>query len=489
MRPNQRTALSNPFSDAAFAARSLLEAAQGAVRPRLRIGVTGLARSGKTVFTTALVHHLMTRERLPVFSAAAEGRIARVSLSPQPDDDVPRFPVESHLAGLRGPERRWPESTSRISELRLVIDHERRTGWLKGPSSLILDVVDYPGEWLLDLALIGQTYRDWSAEVLRIGDRGHRATLGAEWRALLATLDADAPADEAVAERAAQAFRAFLRAVRDNPEAVATIPPGRFLMPGDLEGSPALTFAPLKLAPDRPDFAAGTLGELMARRFRAYQTRVAEPFFTEHFARLDRQIVLVDVLSALDGGPHALADLEDALDRVLQSFRVGRNSWATRLFAPRIDRVLFAATKADHLHHSQHDRLEAILKYLVARALRRTEGAGGAVKTVALAAVRATREVSVSDGGRSLPAVVGVPVAGERIGDDVFDGLTEAAIYPGELPPDPTTIFSGAIAEGSLRFPRVRPPLPGIDAAGREQPMPHIRLDRALEFLIGDRLA
>ena len=42
---------------------------------------------------------------------------------------------------------------------------------------------------------------------------------------------------------------------------------------------------------------------------------------------------------------------------------------------------------------------------------------------------------------------------------------------------------------GSLRFPRFRPPRLTPDAAGRPARLPHIRLDRALEFLLGDRLA
>ena len=43
--------------------------------------------------------------RLPVLAAAAEGRIARAQLDPQPDDAVPRFPYEEHLAALSGPGR------------------------------------------------------------------------------------------------------------------------------------------------------------------------------------------------------------------------------------------------------------------------------------------------------------------------------------------------------------------------------------------------
>ncbi|MBQ9856335.1 MAG: YcjX family protein, partial [Clostridia bacterium] len=33
--------------------------------------------------------------------------------------EIPRFPYEAHRAALSGPDRRWPESTRRISELRI----------------------------------------------------------------------------------------------------------------------------------------------------------------------------------------------------------------------------------------------------------------------------------------------------------------------------------------------------------------------------------
>ena len=74
--------------------------------PTLRLGVTGLARSGKTVFITALVRSLVAGGRLPYFSAMAEGRIRRAYLEPQPDDRVPRFAYEEHLATARRPTRR-----------------------------------------------------------------------------------------------------------------------------------------------------------------------------------------------------------------------------------------------------------------------------------------------------------------------------------------------------------------------------------------------
>jgi len=469
------------------ALRSFAEYAANAAQPAVRIGVTGLARSGKTVFTTALVQNLLEGAPLTAFRASAEGRIRRARLSPQPDDDVPRFPVEEHLRALAD-DRRWPRSTAQISELRIDVEYERPAGgWRSGPATLSLDIVDYPGEWLLDLALLDVGFADWARATIQAGAKAGRAELAAAWRADLAGLDPDSEADEAAAARASDLFKAYLAALRAGPEAVATTPPGRFLMPGDLAGTPALTFAPLDLK-DGVEIRRGTLAGLMERRFEAYKTHVVRPFFRDHFQRIDRQIVLVDVLAAVDSGPAALAELEEALDRVLMSFRAGRNSFFTNLFSPRADRVLFAATKADHIHHTGHARLEALLRLLVQRAVRRTEAAGAKVGVVALASLRATRETTVRDGLETLRAVAGVPEAGERVGDEVFDGETEAAIFPGELPERPASVFEGAVPPGSFRFPRFRPPLLATDVRGRAARMPHIRLDRAIEFLIGDKL-
>jgi predicted YcjX-like family ATPase len=479
--------VTSSFDSAYDLLRNLGDFAAGALSPRLRLGVTGLSRSGKTVFTTALVHHLIGVTPMPVFRASAEGRIRRAVLDDQPDDAVPRFPYEEHLATLGEPLRRWPESTTRIAELRIAIDYERRSGWRAGPASLAVDIVDYPGEWLVDLALIDKSFAEWSRETLAASRTAGRAAIAAPWHVALAEADPRRPAAETEITRLADLFKAYLAALREGPERVATTPPGRFLMPGDLAGSPALTFTPLDLA-SGAEPVPRSLHAQMERRYDAYRTHVVRPFFRDHFARLDRQIVLVDVLSALDSGPRALAELEEALDQVLIAFRAGSNTLLSSILAPRIDRVLFAATKADHLHRSDHARLEAILQLLVDRALRRTRGAGARVETLALASVRATREASVRSGRDTLPAIVGTPEAGERIGDDVFDGTTEAAIFPGELPQDPQAVFSGAVPPGALRFPRFRPPPRIPDAAGRLPPLPHIRLDRALEFLIGDRL-
>jgi uncharacterized protein len=274
------------------------------------------------------------------------------------------------------------------------------------------------------------------------------------------------------------------------------LPPGRFLMPGNLAGSPALTFAPLDVREDGnpPD---GSLWAMMRRRYQSYKDVVVRPFFRDHFARLDRQVVLVDALAAFNSGPNALFDLEAALAGILDCFHIGRGTFLNALFRPRIDRILFAATKADHLHHSSHDRLEAVLRRAVARAVMRAEDTGATIDVVALAAVRATREAQVTRGRESLPSILGTPIAGEKADGEVFDGNTEVATFPGELPEDPQALFEGETAFSGLangqgkgtdfRFLRFRPPRLTPESENAAS-LPHIRLDRALQFLIGDRL-
>ena len=94
-----------------------IEAVQDSVsetlfEPVIRIGVTGLARSGKTVFITSLVANLLDRGRMPHLVAASENRIEAAFLQPQPDDMVPRFDFEAHLNELTAPVPRWPDTVS-----------------------------------------------------------------------------------------------------------------------------------------------------------------------------------------------------------------------------------------------------------------------------------------------------------------------------------------------------------------------------------------
>ena len=96
-------------------------------------------------------------------------------------------------------------------------------------------------------------------------------------------------------------------------------------------------------------------------------------------------------------------------------------------------------------------------------------------------------------GQDKLPCIIGTPLPGERAGLQVFDGSKPVAVFPGDLPADASAALDGRMphsGDGAVRAIRFRPPRIEADGpTGKPAPWPHIRLDRALEFLIGDRLA
>ncbi|MBV7407551.1 YcjX family protein [Maritimibacter sp. DP1N21-5] len=444
--------------------------------PVIRLGVTGLSRSGKTVFITSLVANLMNRERMVGLVPAAEGRILTAFLQPQPHDDVPRFDYETHLSAMTGPDPHWPDSTRAISELRLSF-RIKPGGLLAGvrsPRTVHLDIVDYPGEWLLDLALLDQDYATWSADALaRAAPRGSAS----DFLAMARETEAKDRFEEPEAKTLADSFARYLRDAREAGFSDCT--PGRFLLPGEMEGSPALTFAPLP-KPDRTP--RGSLYREFERRFEAYKSKVVKPFFRDHFARIDRQVVLVDVLGAIHAGPAALEDLRRAMAEILSAFRPGRNAWLTQLFVGRrVEKILFCATKADHLHHLQHARLTAIMAALMRDARDRADFAGAQTGAMSIAALRTTTEETIDHQGEKLDCVRGT----------LLDGDKRAAFYPGELPEDPAQLLKpardGAVdwLDADYGIMRFRPA--EITLRPGEGP-PHIRLDRAADFLIGDRL-
>jgi hypothetical protein len=476
--------------DAIIAFENLADRASSFLNPSIRLGVTGLSRAGKTVFISAFIHNLLNGGRLPLLEAQRAGRIKSVRLEEQPDDAVPRFQYEDHIRALVG-KRLWPDSTRAISELRLTIEYESASAWTRlfSAGKLSIDIVDYPGEWLMDLPLLEQDFRAFSEQAAKLATSGSRQALAKAWMARAAEIAPDAPADEMLARDLAADFTAYLRACKADEHSFSALAPGRFLMPGDLDGSPALTFAPLiGFAEGKP--GRGSFQAMMERRYEAYKTHVVKPFFREHFARLDRQIVLVDTLQAINRGPEAIADLEGALGDVLASFRPGTNSFLSSFFTRRIDRVLVAATKADHLHHESHDRLEAVTRRIVDRAVTNIGRSGAGIEVIALASVRATREATVTRDGEKLPVIVGTPIEGEKISGETFDGARKTAVFPGDLPENADIYFSDEPGDRpSINVVRFRPPELEDTGGGLKLSLPHIRLDRALQFLIGDRLA
>ena len=164
----------------------------------------------------------------------------------------------------------------------------------------------------------------------------------------------------------------------------------------------------------------------MAERFERYREEVVRSFYEDHFSRFDRQIVLVDLLSALNAGPGHFADTQESLALILKSFRYGGSGLLSRLFAPRIDRLLFAVSKADHVAPNQHPALKQLLELMIRPAARAPRYEGITTEVMTLASLRCTDVVRTEHHGQVLSCVRG----------HLKDGERETVLFPGEIPPD-----------------------------------------------------
>ena len=442
----------------------------------IRLAVTGLSQSGKTALITSLVQNLLgaaeQSARLPFLRAVAERRILVTRLLAPENVAPPQFPLHETVAALAADPPRWPASTTDLRCLGLLLQFFP-TGFLgRGRTAeLRLEILDYPGEWLLDLPLLRESYGDWSRSTLALARSGVRAALARDWLDYIARHPADRNGDPETAREAYYLYRDFLAACRKR-ERLSLLQPGRFLNPGQVADPSVLWFCPMPL-PVGAQVRPGSLAALMETRFEAYKQSIVEPFFDQLAHHIDRQIVLVDVLRALNAGEEAFADQRLALDTILAAFRFGRRGLLRRLFGARIDRVLFAATKADHVPALQRDHLEALMANLVETPSLRAKAAHARVAASTLAAIRCTEDGTDMIDGRKLDVVVGLP-----------EGSTHRIrFFPGIVPVTPPP--AGFWGERFTEFPIFQPP--HITAAG--QGVPHINLDKALEFLLGDALA
>ena len=432
--------------------------------------MTGLARAGKTAFLTSVAANLLAlgagRPVLPALAARLRGRGISISLAPAGASGVPRFDQGAHLAALLREPPAWPARTDAASLLALDLVIPRVVmGASLPPQRVRLELLDYPGEWLLDLPLLRMGFGDWSERVLR---RLEGRKDAAEFLAFVAGVPAGAAGDEALAMAGHRLYRAALGRMRE--AGLALLQPGRFLMPAPGPEPGWMPFFPLR--------GSGGLHSLLARRYDAYVEAVRRELSEPSFGQLDRVVVLVDLLSALAAGEAAFQDTRDALAAVAAALRWDRSWWETalalgRLRAPPpvVTRTVFAATKSDHVGERQRANLVALLRHVVGHGAK--PGAPVRAAYFAMAAVRCTGDEVMQLGEHAVSGVIG-----RRLGEE-----RAVRFYPGEVPSEaPDGRFW---AHRFLRMPEFEPLRPVDGGRGGVRA---IGLDAVLLALLDDVL-
>ncbi|KJY84899.1 nucleoside triphosphate hydrolase [Vibrio galatheae] len=438
----------------------------------VRIAVTGLSRAGKTAFISSLVNQLLhtsTHENLPLFAAARDKRLIGAKREPQTNMLVPRFAYDEAMQHIHANPPMWPEPTRDVSEIRLALKYrpQKKTKKLfSATSTLHIDIIDYPGEWLLDLPLLDMDFAQWSQSQFS-ALKGQRQQLAQQWLDKLEGFDLLGELDENALAEMAHLYTQFLHSCKEN--GLHWVQPGRFVLPGDLDGAPVLQFFPCRFD-DQEKIGKGSNLAMLKARYQEYQQKVVKAFYKHHFSTFDRQIVLVDCLQPLNAGYDSFHDMRHALEQIMHSFRYGRSNLLKRLFAPRIDKILFAATKADHVTPEQHTNLVSLLQQMVHPAWQTASYENIEMNCMTMASIQATQAGFITQGEQTYPAIQGVTLN---------DG--SQTVFPGEVPKKlPAEEYWH---HQGFEFTAFRP-----QQGSADDPLPHIRMDKALEYLIGDKL-
>lgn len=450
------------------------------VNNHVNLAVTGLSGSGKTAFITSLVNQLIEANeasQLPFFSVVRESRLVGVKRDVQPNLTFSRFAYEDAMTKLTQPLPEWPSSTKGISQVRLKIKYKKSKGlgkYLTEDATLTLDITDYPGEWLLDLPLLNMNYAQWSKHCQGELNDPIRHDLAASFFAAVTNLDLNAKGDELALQKIAELYSQYLFACQTH--GYQLLQPGRFILPGELSGAPVLHFFPItdvQLEQQGIDLNVpikDSNADLLAKRFNHYKTQVVQPFYKDHFKGFDRQVVLVDCLSALNRGYHSYQDLQKALDWLMGSFQYGSSNILNRLFQPKIDKLVFAASKADHITPDQQTNLVKLLESMLHSARKQIQFDGVSTESTAVSAIRASKSGSSQLNGESIPVLQGRNAQGAAI-----------TLFPGEVPQNcPSPEFW---KQQQFEFPKLSPPL-----INNTHALPHIRMDQVLNFLLADKL-
>ncbi|MBR0656272.1 YcjX family protein [Plastoroseomonas arctica] len=447
----------------------------------LRVAVTGLSRAGKTVFMVSLISNLLAlgrgRDTLPALRTALDdgagrSRLISVAIEPSGVQRIPRFAYEENLAGLAGAAPHWPAFTDQPALITLRIRLRQRqgiagmVGSLLGEREVRLELLDYPGEWLLDLPMLPQSFAQWSQQTLHLLGQPSRAGFADEFLRFLAAIPPTAAADEAVAQHGFRLYREALRRAKEE-QGLRWLQPGRFLMPGPWGEAPFMHFFPFE-GGDVP--AAGSLALLLRERFETYKAEMRQNFFEPHFSRFNRQVILVDVLGALFAGRTAFEDSAMAIHAIAESYK--REMQGALPFSRRIERIVFAATKADHVPDQAQVALRQTLMHMALPA--ETAVARGARHSFHNVA-----SIICTESGDFL--VDGIP---ERIVFGVPLGGTERKAFRlGSIPTGP--VHESYWSRPYFMLPALRPPL--IEP-GEAAPIPQAGIDVVLAELIGDVL-
>jgi len=474
----------------------------------IHLGVTGLRRSGKTVFLTRLLYQLeqLGSRNLDAFENKGirlfPGKFLKTKFAKP-------FPYQDHLHRLRSHPPDWPQPS--VEECQCVIEFRYKASsygplkkgyrWLLGnhkdAGTIRLHIHDYPGEYLLDVPMLKLSYADWSKATIEqmYGQLAGSAHDYEEATGSIVKKFEDSGSDADIhgpLEQLRSQYRAYIESA--GTAGLKALPPGMTFAAWDKQEQDGnidslLPFVPIPASVAR----SGRLAAALADQYSAYQKNRVKPFVSR-LARSTRQLVLVDVLRVLRNGLDCYNDTRRCLVEIIGGYtynnrlrqagnldwlppRTGLPKLTHMVLNPGINRTVFVATKADHVLVSHRTNLEKLLEELVGKAGDEISGYSAKIPEFEhLSAIRATGDTETMFKDRPTDCLFGIKKGESRVKKH----------NPGTVPakwPEPKARDEWAMGDKRFEFPEFLPPtLPLRDGAT----WPEMNLDRILWSLLKD---
>jgi len=438
----------------------------------IKVAITGLSQSGKSVFITSLINQLLANDKLPYLNEKLNRPFKATLLAPDQNSPYRRFEYYKNLESFRKEPPSWPKPTKEVSKTVLKLEFKSDYALLEN-QIIYLELIDYPGEWLLDLSMLEFDFKEWSEMTLELAKKSPREQYAQSFFALLESNELyKKSSDKSNEVLISDAYKEYLKSLYYNN--LFFIQPGRFLEPGDLGADPILNFAPLPKPKDRVSVEEGSIYENFEKKYNLYLKEVVNKLYLKHFRDFDSQIILVDLIKTLEYGKDSFEDMKLSFRHILKSFTYGKNSFLSKLFGTnKIEHVIFAATKADFIPRNQHNGYKNILEHLIKNLKTELEVQDTRSEVTIISAVKSTKYLNVKHDGEILECIRGI-VEGED---------EESTFFPGQIPSD---IDSEKFwEEHHFEFPKFKP---NRFPSNEDEAVEHIRMDRLISSLLENRV-
>lgn len=424
----------------------------------IKIAITGLSRTGKTVFISSLIDQLLQQNKL--LGVTSSNPAFKVTLK-APIQSAKRFDYYTLIDQLKN-EHRWPEGTDEISHTLLEFESKSHFAFLSN-STFTIELIDYPGEWLLDLTLLKMDFQEWSEQSIA-WLKGLSDPLAKEYMQTVDSLHENIQGAD-VEHKLHTQYRELLLHLKKSHYSQLT--PGRFIMPSDLANDPILHFAPLGTN------ASKVLTEAFQKRYERYVKEVVKEIHLEYFKGFERQVVLIDVIEALQNGYECYRDMQAGIESMLDLYDHKNKNFFLQWFTPSIKKVLFVATKADQVAASQHANFSLLLEDMIEEIRHDMDISHIQTDTQIVASLKSTITIEKNYEGMRLSFIRGILQEDMQMHD----------LYPGEMPPKfPSKEEWNKENYGYKSF------MPPQKPYRESESLEHINMDKLINKLLGDLL-